>query len=117
MTTLAIIPVLPVEEPCNWCEPQQCYAAAVWWGDCLLSFYTKDAARLEPEKLNATACEVLRELTKACRPGQDTVIDPADLWKLIGNAGCLPCYWADWRPPVAIAYSSKVCIPWEAEAP
>lgn len=110
-----VIPVLEVEEACQWCRYQDCYTASVWWGDCLLSFYTKDASRLEPDKLNEIACDVLQRLTMALRPGQETVIDGAELWKAIGNAGCLPCFWADWRPPVVIAYSSFVCIPWPKE--
>lgn len=106
-----IIPMLPVEETCNWCEPQECYTASVWWGRCLLSFYTKDAARLAPDLLNESACEVLREITKALRPGNLDIIDPEELWNTIGQCGCLPCYWQDYRPPVLMGYGSSVGIP------
>jgi hypothetical protein len=106
-----IIPVLQVEKACHWCEPQKCYTASLWWGDCLLLFYTKDAARLEPDFLNELACDILQEITKAIKPGADTVIDSQELWKAIGQCGCLPCYWDDWRPPVMLGYSSSVRIP------
>ena len=110
---LEIIPVLPVEEPCVWCEPQKCYTASVWWGDCLLSFYTTDPTRLAPNALNDAACEVLRQLTMAVEPESETIIDPKRMWDLIGNAGCFPCYWEDFRPAVLMGYSSSCCIPIE----
>jgi hypothetical protein len=110
---IQLIPVLPAAKTCEWCFHQQCYIASLWYGDVLLTFYSKDAARLEPDALNATACEILQKLTQALRPGQETVIESGDLWTAIGNAGCLPCYWADYAPPVLIAHSSSVRIPTE----
>ena len=108
-----VIPVLPVNEPCHWCDGQQCYTASVWWGPCLLAFYTTDETRLEPNKLNDAACEVLIELTKAIKPGSDLVIDGEEMWGAIGNCGCLTCHWPDYVPPVLIARTSWVCIPLE----
>jgi hypothetical protein len=108
-----IIPVLPVNESCHWCEPQDCYTAGVWWGDCLLTFYTKDAARLESGKLNDLACDILKHVTSCLDPESSDVIAPDKLWKSIGQCGELPCYWADFRPAVMMAYRTSICIPVE----
>lgn len=110
MCVVEIIPVLPVQEPCNWCEPQQCYTAGVWWGECLLSFYTTDPTRLEPDALNQAACDVLREVTKALLPESDTIIAADTLIKSMA-AHELCCFWADFRPAVALAYPNRVVIP------
>lgn len=106
-----IIPMLPVNEACHWCEPQECYTASVWWGDCLLCFYTKEASRLESEALNQVACDILKYVTQCIEPESSEVIDPHKLWKTIRQCGTLPCYWADFRPPVMLGYSTSVCIP------
>lgn len=108
----AIIPVLEVNHPCTWCEPQNCYEASVWWGEVLLQFYTTDANRLEPNRLNDEACKILQELTKAIRPESETVIEPDDLREAMQHT-ILCCFWEDFRPPVSLAYRNKVVIPAE----
>lgn len=108
---IGLIPVLKVNEPCHWCEPQKCYEASVWWGEVLMVFYTTDATRLEPERLNAEACRVLQEVTKGLRPDSDTVLDPDELLKEMGNHTILCCFWDDFQPAVALAYQNKCVIP------
>lgn len=106
----AIIPVLKVNNPCEWCEPQKCYEASVWWGEVLLVFYTTDPSRLEPNRLNEEACKILQELTKALKPESETVIEPEDLQESMRST-ILCCFWADFVPAVAMAYGNKVTIP------
>lgn len=111
MTTgFEIIPVLPVNEPCFWCEPQSCYEASVWWGEVLLLFYSTDQSRLAPEPLNQEACAILKLLTEAITPERDDVIDPVSLRKAMNNT-ILCCFWEDFRPAVAMAYKNKCVIP------
>jgi hypothetical protein len=113
-----IIPILPVNEPCQWCEPQKCYTASVWWGSVLLDFYTLDPKRLEPEALNREACEILRKVTSAIDPDSKEIIDPEKLDKALGWRSCgrLACYWSDFAPAVLMCSPSKCCIP-TPEAP
>ena len=111
---LEIIPVLPVNEPCSWCEPQQCFTADLWWGEVLMCFYSKDAARLEPSALNDEACMVLKQLTMAITPESDEVISPEALRKELGRGlPILCCYWADFKPAVSLAQPNQCCIPVE----
>jgi hypothetical protein len=95
---LEIVPVLPVEKSCQWCAPQKCFTASVWWGDVLLSFYTPHAYRLQPEALNDAACNVLREVTKAIQPGAETIISSEELHEAVGSPFILGCHWEDFTP-------------------
>lgn len=102
-------------EPSGYCKPQMCYAASLWYGDVLMSFYSVDESRLEIANLNKEAEAVLWAITRDLNGDATELIKPEPLWRLVGNAGCLCCYWADWNPPVSICGSS-VCIPLNKEA-
>lgn len=107
--TFEIIPVLEVNEPCQWCEPQECYTASVWWGELLLDFYSKDPARLEPERLNQTACGLLKEMTRAVDPESKEVIDGQRIIDAIGTT-ILRSWWPDFRPACSTFDRSFCCI-------
>lgn len=104
-----------VSEPSEYCKAQMCYTASLWYGDVLLSFYSKDATRLILQDLKKEAEAVLWAITRDLNCAATELIEPEPLWRAVGNAGCLTCYWADFRPAVAMC-GSNVCIPLKKEA-
>lgn len=103
-----------ISELCTYCEPQKCYVASLWYGDVMLSFYSKEESRLEIGKLKKAAQSVLWAITGDLNCAATELVEPRPLWLAVGNAGCLTCYWADFRPAVAMC-GSNVCIPLEKE--
>lgn len=104
-----IIPKLEVNDPCEWCEPQECYTASLWWGELLLDFYSKDQARLEPERLNQTACDMLKRLSRAIDPESDEVVSGDQIIKRVGTT-IFRAWWPDFRPACSMFDASFCCI-------
>lgn len=106
-----IIPLLPVNEPCTWCDEQQCYIASVWYGDVLLEFFSRRANDLRPSNMNREACGMLRAFTKGIMPDAEYVVTPNELFELVDGA-TIAMYWIDFRPACLDndAYTHIVCI-------
>jgi len=103
-----------VSEPSEYCKAQMCYTASLWYGNVLLSFYAVEESRLELTNLKKQAEAVLWAITRDLNCAATELIEPEPLWRAVGNCGSLTCYWADFRPAVAM-WGSNVCIPLKKE--